>query len=107
MEQFATWLVDFVKDVVVWFYNCAVDLLNVCISGICSFAVSVVSLLPETQILPSAPDAPTSVLFDNVVTALNWLFPMGYFVSMVGFFVAAIILYATVAPVLRWFKLLR
>ena len=107
LNGLTTWLLTFGKTFLSWLYNNGIDFINAVISAICTAALAVINMFPAGSPVPSplvSPAAsPTLAAFIN---ALNWFFPIGYFVSLLTFVAAAMIAYFTIAPVARWFKLL-
>lgn len=104
MSAFAQWLMGFARTFLTWLYNNGIDLINGAISGFCTFALTLISYLPTTS-LPTAPSAPGGTIMSSAVSLLNWLLPMQYLLSMVGFLATGIIVYASLSPLLRWAKL--
>lgn len=107
LSSLTAWLLTFGKTFLSWVYNVGIDFLNALISAVCTAAVSVISLFPAGNPVPvplaSPAASPTLAAFIN---ALNWFFPIGYFVTVVTFVTAAMASYFIIAPVARWFKLL-
>ena len=106
MGAVVQWLLSFSKTFITWLYNSFIDLINGAISGFATFAITLVSLIP-TYTMPTPPSQPEGVSLSVIVQLLNWLLPMQYFVSLVVFFGTGVILYASLAPLLRWAKLWR
>lgn len=107
MSAFATWLMGFAKSFLTWMYNHAIDLIQGGIDGFASFCLAVVSMFPVGPPLPSSGTVqPLGPAWDMLLAALNWLFPIQFFVQCMGFASAAILAYVLIAPLARWAKLL-
>lgn len=107
MAAFATWLMGFAKAFLTWMYNHAIDLIQGAIDGFAAFCLAVVGLFPAGPSLPVfGGGQPVGPIWDTVLTALNWLFPIQFFVQCVSFSSAAILAYVLIAPLARWVKLL-
>lgn len=107
MAAFAAWLLGFSKSFLTWLYNHAIDLIQGAIDGFASFCLVVVGMFPSGPSLPSSGIAsPIGPAWDMLLSALNWLFPLQFFVQCMGFASAAILAYVVIAPLARWAKLL-
>ncbi|MBT1074456.1 hypothetical protein [Geobacter grbiciae] len=106
IAKFAAFLSGLFRNGLTWLYNVLIDLLQSVFNGFCDFAVSVVSLFPSGSSVPDSPHSVVGPVLDFFLTALNWLFPVSYVVTVVGFLVAGMLAYFVIAPLARWVKLL-
>lgn len=105
-SSFAQWLTGYVTVFIVYLYNNAINVLQYLSDSVADFLVSIASLFPSGSAVPSY--IPTSgSLFDIFCDALNWLFPIDFFVTGVTWLSAGMVLYLVVAPLARWAKLLK
>lgn len=106
MSVFAQWLIGFSKSFIIWLANTFIDFFQAVIDGFCGFAVSILSLFPAGSSVPTYGAAPSSSAWGEFINALNWFFPMQFFVSCIVFAVAGMVAYLVIAPLARWVKLL-
>ena len=105
MSAFAAWLAGFAKTFLSWLYNSGIDLIQGGIDGFFDFIVSVISLFPTGNAMPSLPSVPTNGVWLIFVQVLNWFLPMAFIVSAVGFVVAGMLAYIVIMPLAKWLKL--
>jgi hypothetical protein len=96
----------FARTFLTWGYNVLIDSINAFIKALCTFIVSLASLLPASITPPNAGAAPGGAVSSMMIQVLNWLFPMQYLLTVVGFVTAGMLAYFASAVVLRWFKVL-
>lgn len=77
-------LITYGHNFLTWFYNTCVDGINGAISVFVDFCITVIALFPTVDGPAGAPAAASGHLFDVLLTAMNWLCPMAYIVSVVG-----------------------
>lgn len=107
LADFSAWFDTFTKTAITWLYNSFLDMVQAIFDGVCIAVTTVVSLFPAATSTPSPLLAPaSSATLSAFINALNWFFPIGYFVTLVTFAATAVIAYFTIAPLARWFKLL-
>lgn len=106
MSGLFSMLLDWTNAALTWLYNLFIDLIQSCLDLFFAFALSIVSLFPSGAPVPSFGSTPSSAAFSAFINGLNWFFPIGYLVSVVTFFVTAMLAYFFIAPLARWFKLL-
>ncbi|TSK07936.1 MAG: hypothetical protein FPO08_01090 [Geobacter sp.] len=107
MSAFASWLMGFATTFLSWLYNHIIDLLQGAIDGFATFCIAVVGLFPEGTPVPVSTTAvPDQSMWVQFIHALNWVFPVSYFLECVAFVGAAMIAYFVIAPLARWVKLL-
>lgn len=89
-------------------YNTMIDLIQVVFNYLVTFALFVVSLFPAGAAPPVYNGAiPVSdATWSGFLNGLNWFFPIGYFVTLLGMFASAAVAYFIIAPLARWVKLL-
>ncbi len=106
MGGFAQWLLAALKSFVVWIWNGGVDIVQKCMNGLVDFLILIVSLFPTGSTTPSLSAHPAGNTWDTFITTLNWVFPVSFIVTFIGFIVAALLAYFIIAPLARWAKLL-
>jgi len=96
-------------------YNLIIDILNYLITAIGPAATRVVGLFPANpcgSLIASCSDAvvsigtPDATFLSHALNAIAWLLPMSYLANLVGCAMLTIMIYFTMAPLARWFKLL-
>lgn len=105
----ATWFSDAIGGWFHGFLNLCIDLINTSLRGLVDFIISVCStLFPAAGCCGSlsVPIPPAGPVYDSLVHTLNWLFPMGTFIDLVGCIMTLMTAFFAVAPVARWLKLL-
>jgi hypothetical protein len=106
MSALAAWLMGFAKVWLTWAYNSCIDLINGGIQGLCTFIISLLTLFPKDVTDINIVAQPTNTVMSMTIQALNWLFPMSYLVTIIGFVILGMASYFGIAPILRWFKVL-
>lgn len=106
MAAFANWLASLFESILAKGYNLLIDLLQGAFDGLMTAIVAFVSLFPSGSPLPTGPATPTGSFFDQAINAINWVFPVGYMLSLVTFLVGGYLSYIIIAPLARWLKLL-
>lgn len=98
-----------------WLYNAMIDLINALILVLSTFISGVVSLFPSNpcgSLIASCSDAtstlasPDSALWAIALQTIAWLLPMAFLVNLVGCAMMTVMVYFTVAPLMRWAKLI-
>jgi len=103
MAAFSQWLIGFVRAAFTWLYNHGIDFVQGAIDGFCTFILSIISLFPSVSV-PTPVASPTSSTFTVFISALNWLFPISFFIQIVTFTTSAMLLYAAWMIIGRWLK---
>lgn len=106
LSAFASWLVSLFNYLIDSLYEGTINAINAIISGVGAAIAFVVGLLPDMGAYNFTPpvSAPGQ---QDFLGFINWLLPVNHLVSSISLYVAAIILYFAMAPVLRWFKVVR
>ena len=104
--EFTQWMIDFGKNFLTWFYNILIDFIQAIIDAVPSVITTIVSLFPASTPFPNLVTTPTGQTFVAFMSTLNWIAPIGFFVTAAAFMAFAITAYWIIAPVARWFKLL-
>lgn len=87
-------------------FNIIIDLVNYLFTVLAPAIAAIVGLFPAAPTLPVASETPDTALLSAGVSALCWLLPVAFLVQMVGYMMAAVIIYFTMAPLARWAKLM-
>jgi hypothetical protein len=106
MATFSQWLINLFRNALTWLYNTGIDLLQALFDGFIDFAVGIVTMFPASEPVPTPTDNVYGPVLDFFLTALNWLFPVAYIVSVCAFLVSGMLAYFIIAPLARWAKLL-
>lgn len=109
MSEFASWLSDFFAGWGHTLLNLLIDLINVTLRGCVDFIITICStLFPAASCCGSlsVPIPPAGPVYDAAVHMLNWLFPMGTFIDLVGCIMTLMTAFFAIAPIARWLKLL-
>ena len=83
------------------FWSALVSILNMIIKALSSVAGLVVLLLPKSPFIV------LQGLNLPYIDTLNWVLPISFCVSVLGYWVGAIALYYVVQVVLRWVKVVQ
>lgn len=102
------WLLNWTSYLGIVCLNFLIDFLQVAFDGLMSFVAYVVGLFPdcvgsacmETVSLSSG--AATTLL----IHAINWLFPVSFFVSLINFTTCGLMALIVIMPLARWLKLI-
>lgn len=105
MSSFVKWLIDFGHNFLTWLHNVFISLFQSMFDGFIDFVISVVSLFPPSSDVPAGPVVPVGHTLDLFLTALNWLFPVSYILTVSAFVVSGMLAYFVIAPLARWVKL--
>lgn len=106
MAALANFLLGWGRSLVTWLYNSAIDLLQGALDGFCAFVLTLVSLFPSGPTLPVLGASPSGAVWVSFLQALNWFFPVGFFVSIVTFVSAGMLAYVAIMVLARWVKAL-
>ncbi|MRR55327.1 MAG: hypothetical protein EG822_12605 [Deltaproteobacteria bacterium] len=96
-------------------YDMIIKILNYLIGILAPAAVAVVGLFPDNpcgsligscSIAVSNLPPPDPTLLAKVLSFMAWFLPMGYLADLVGCIMLTVIIYFTMAPLARWFKLI-
>lgn len=101
-----TFILTFGRNFLTWLYNTFIDMAQAVFNAFIDFVITVVALFPAGSTLSGAPSAPTGPIFDAALKAINWVFPVSYFLTVVAFVIAGMLAYWVIAPLARWVKLL-
>jgi len=102
MSGLASWLLSAFTWLLDGAWNVFAGLVNAIIVAFCSFFSMVVNLLPTTQV--TAPDPISSD--PTFLSTLNWFIPVNHMVVSLGVYIAAMLLYFGLGPLLRFFKII-
>lgn len=101
--NFVNWLWKALLYLEAKLINSIIDTFNSLVVAVAAFATTVLDLLP-TYTVPT----PGQILNKGgILSLINWLMPVNFFVSCLAMMVAAFVVYHTLGPVFRWLKLLR
>jgi hypothetical protein len=96
-------------------YDMIIKILNYLISKLAPAAVAVIGLFPPNpcgsligscSVAVSNLPTPEATLLAKVLSFLAWFLPMGYLADLVGCIMLTVLIYFTMAPLARWFKLI-
>lgn len=91
----------------VYIYNIVIDSVQVIFDYLVTFTIYVVGLFPSGVPMPiNTESLPSDSTFSACINAINWIFPISYFVSLLTVFAGAVVAYFIIAPLARWVKLL-
>jgi hypothetical protein len=109
MSSLFNLLQNWTTALLAYLYNIVIDSIQVVFDYCVTFALYVVSLFPTGAAVPTfgepVPTA-TNAAWPAFLNAVNWFFPVGYFVTLLTAFAAAAVAYFVIAPLARWVKLL-
>lgn len=102
LKNCCTWLIDKVEFVFI-------TVVNALISAVAAVAGAVISVLPASAPGDTVPSALPDTLFagNSFLGVLNWFLPVNHIVASLMFYLSAVVIYFTVAPLLRWVKILK
>jgi ABC-type uncharacterized transport system fused permease/ATPase subunit len=112
-DAITQWIVDNFTNFVDFLKEGLISLFNRIIEAIASFIGTVVDLLPDyTLEIPTFASLSSSLssvggYANDAIAWMNWLFPVDFVLLTVTAIVANELVYVVVAPVLRWFKVVR
>jgi len=98
-----------------WLYNAMIDIINALILVLTTFITGLVALFPSNpcgSLIASCSEAttalaaPDSALWGVALQTIAWLIPMAFLVNLVGCVMMSVMVYFTVAPLMRWAKLI-
>ncbi|MBT1071625.1 hypothetical protein [Pelotalea chapellei] len=103
-----TWLIGFATVYLVAQTNAGMKLLQGVFDTIITFSIQFISLFPDcVGSCLEAVNAPVSgAVLNSFLMALNWVFPVTFFISLVNFMTCGLMAFVAIAPVARWLKLL-
>jgi hypothetical protein len=106
LSQLTSWFINFGRNFLTWVYNTFIDLFQSVSNGLADFIIALVSLFPTGSSVPSLPVTPVGSVADSFLQVLNWLCPISFVVSCVGFIAAGMLAYITIYPLAKRFGLL-
>lgn len=117
MGGFAQWLAGFVYSLFTRVYNLAIDLMQHVIDALPNFVLYLIhgdgGIFPDPSragwgglTVPTPETFVVSDTYSVFISALNWIFPIGYMIQLSTFVAACVLAYIVVAPLARWFRLL-
>lgn len=102
-------LTSFIKSfflgLIISMANLIVDVAQNGYNGFIDFVAGVVGMFPTGPALPSIASTPTGSAFVSFLSALNWIFPISFMLSMIQWCAEGYLLFLFVAPLARLFKL--
>lgn len=107
--------IDLLARAIELLYNCAMELLNAIILILSTFIKSIVVLFPAnpcSSMIASCSEvasnltAPDSAIWAFALNAIAWLLPIQFLVTMVSCVMMSVMIYFTIAPLMRWAKLI-
>lgn len=96
---------SFFLGLIISMANLIVDIAQNGYNGFIDFVAGAVGLFPDGPALPTFISTPTGQTFAAFLNGLNWVFPVGYLLSMVQWTAEGYLLFLFVAPLARLFKL--
>lgn len=102
MAAFASWLKAFFSSWFVSSANSIIDLCQAAFDGLVTIVIAIVALLPAGDPFPEIPSTPTGTTLGYVLQALNWVFPVGYLITVSAFIVAGYLAYVAFSLIGRW-----
>lgn len=96
-------------------YDMLIKIANYLIQLLVPAAVAVVGLFPPNpcgsligscSIALSNLPTPEPALLAKCLTVIAWVLPIGYLTQLIGCVMLSVIIYFTMAPLARWFKLI-
>jgi len=96
-----SWLADFLKSCIDYFYDKLIQLINLLILSIGTALDLVLSLFP------SGSNLSLSVPSFEYFGVVNWFLPVSGILVSLAIYTAALLSYLVVAPFARWLKLMR
>jgi hypothetical protein len=107
LSSLSALLLNWTTAFLVYLYNVIIDAVQVLFDYLVTFSLYVVTMFPTGATTPTFTEsAPATTVYSFFLNALNWFFPVGYFVILLTAFAAAAVAYFIIAPLARWFKLL-
>lgn len=96
-DEFWQSIKNLIKDFIIWIQEAFIN-------AIASIIEHAVSVLPNWSPLSSL--AKPETLANDFINGLNWVFPVGYAISMIGVIITWLMLYVTIGTVVRRAKIL-
>lgn len=96
---------SFFAGLIISMANLIVDIAQNGYDGLIDFICGVVGMFPTGPALPSVAATPTGQTFQLFLQCLNWIFPVGFMLSMIQWSAEGYLLFLFVAPIARFFKL--
>ena len=115
VPKITAFLLDLLYFGIDWLYNAVVDLINAIILVVTTFISGLVALFPANpcgSLIASCSDttaalsAPDSALWGIALQTIAWLIPMAYLINLIGCAMMSVMIYFTIAPLMRWAKLI-
>lgn len=115
LNSITNWIINFLPNFFNWCFNTFIDCINATITTLIFFIKSVVMLFPANpcgSLIASCSDvatqlpAPDSALMNKGLATLAWILPMAFLVNLVGCAMMSIMIYFSVASLMRWLKLI-
>lgn len=108
LSALVSWLLGWSRSVLTWLYNYAIDFLQKLFDSLIDAVSGLISLFPDCleacrEFIVPAP--PSGVMMNFIISLLNWLFPMSFFVTCMNVMTCALLFAVTIMPILRWCKL--
>lgn len=93
------WLESLVTNLVCFIETAAIRVFNLFIAAVGALIGALAAVLPD---MPDMPERPAA--FDTALGWINWIFPVGTAVEIIGFLITAWLIWQGVAIALRWAK---
>lgn len=100
-----TFIKSFFAGLIISMANLIVDVAQNGYEGLIDFICGVVGMFPSGPELPPLASTPSGVTFQYFLQCLNWIFPVGFMLSMIQWSAEGYLLFLFVAPIARFFKL--
>ena len=105
MSALANFIQNFFLSLIIKLANLFVDVAQNGYDGFIDFVVSVIGMFPDGPALPSFASTQSGIVFTQFLSALNWLFPIDFMISMVAWLAQGYLLFIFISPIARLFKL--
>lgn len=115
LQKLTDFLLELLYFGIDWLYNAMIDCINAIIVIFSAFITGLLALFPSNPCgsliascgeITSSVTAPPSEIWLLVVQTIAWLLPVTYLINLVGCVMISVMLYFSLAPLLRWAKLL-
>lgn len=115
LNLLTTFLLGLLYRLIDLLYNCMIELFNAIILIVSTFITSIVVLFPAnpcSSLIASCSDVtvgltkPASSLWIVAMQTLSWLIPMQFLITLISCAMMSVMIYFSIAPLMRWAKLI-
>jgi hypothetical protein len=115
VPKITAFLIELLYFSIDWLYNAMIDVINALILIVTTFITGLLALFPSNpcgSLIASCTDvstaigSPPSEMWTVCVNTIAWLIPVAFLANLIGCAMITVMVYFSIAPLMRWAKLL-